>query len=187
MDERKDIRSIKTQNTLFDALLKLLQTNNFEKIKVVDICNEASVNRSTFYAHYRDKYELLLDYVNTLKESLLRELEKNMYDVNTRDYYMEMISLILDHIDEKREIYYPILINNKSSSIIDIISDVIVRDINKRLEVSNVRQGSVPTDILVLFCLGAVSSIIISWLQNKDKYSKEDILNYLNQLLPVIE
>lgn len=184
MEVKKDLRIVKTQNALYNSLIKLIKDKPFEEIKVADICNDALVNRSTFYAHYSDKYDLFIDFINNLKDTMLKDLEQNEQIVNTKKYYMEMISLILDHIESKKDIYSSILISNKSGIIFDIIGDVAVKDINKRMEISNIHQGNVPTDIMVIFYLGAVTSVGIEWLRDKDKYNKEDILNYLDELIP---
>ena len=184
MADKKDLRIVKTQNALYNSLIKLIKDKPFEEIKVADICNDALVNRSTFYAHYSDKYDLFIDFINNLKDTMLKDLEQNEQIVNTKKYYMEMISLILDHIESKKDIYSSILISNKSGIIFDIIGDVAVKDINKRMEISNIHQGNVPTDIMVIFYLGAVTSVGIEWLRGKDKYNKEDILNYLDELIP---
>ena len=74
MNEKTDLRIIKTKKILFETLLKLMKQKNFDKIKISDICEEALINRSTFYAHYQDKYELLDDLVEDLKVSLLLTL-----------------------------------------------------------------------------------------------------------------
>jgi AcrR family transcriptional regulator len=44
---------------LHEALGKLLEKKEFEKISVQDIADQASVNRVTFYDHYPDKFALL--------------------------------------------------------------------------------------------------------------------------------
>ena len=49
----------KTQKKFEESLLKLMETKKFEAITVNDITELADVNRSTFYRHYLDKYELL--------------------------------------------------------------------------------------------------------------------------------
>ena len=77
MKEKTDLRIIKTNKILFDALLKLMKKKNFEKIKISDICEKALINRSTFYAHYEDKYELLMALFEEQKISLLEKLENN--------------------------------------------------------------------------------------------------------------
>ncbi len=186
MKETKDLRVIKTQKALFDAIIKLMRNKAFEEIKVADICHEALINRSTFYAHYNDKYELLVDFIEELKNTLLKALEENTHIVNTKNYYMEMIRLILDHVELKRDIYSSILMSNRSSIIIDILVEVAVKDINKRIEIDNIHKGNVPTDILVKFYLGAVTGVIMDFLNNKNKYSKQELLTYLDELMPEI-
>ena len=67
MDKKTDLRIIKTKKVLFDALISLLEEMPFEEIKISDICDRALINRSTFYSHYQDKYELLSNYIYELK------------------------------------------------------------------------------------------------------------------------
>lgn len=60
----EDIRITKNKRSIESALLQLLEEKPFEKITVHDICQLALVSRSTFYAHYVDKYALLEHVVN---------------------------------------------------------------------------------------------------------------------------
>ena len=74
MDEKKkDLRIIKTRKALYNAFEELMKSKPFEQIKVSDICKKALINRSTFYSHYNDKYELLVDFINVLKEEFVNE------------------------------------------------------------------------------------------------------------------
>ena len=56
MTNKNDLRVIKTNKALFNALLDLMKEKTFEEIKISDVCSKALINRSTFYAHYNDKY-----------------------------------------------------------------------------------------------------------------------------------
>ncbi|HAH60530.1 MAG TPA: TetR family transcriptional regulator, partial [Treponema sp.] len=42
-----------------NALIELVEQKKFDEITISDICRLAGVNRSTFYAHYSNKVELL--------------------------------------------------------------------------------------------------------------------------------
>lgn len=183
MVNNKDLRVIKTRKTLFDSLIILMKDKSFEEIKVSDICEIALINRSTFYSHYQDKYELVMDFIKYLEESILKELEKNNKIFNTKEYYMETIKLIIDYIDERKDIYHSILINNRNSILLDIITNSIEKDINSRIDEGIILNKNLPSDIVSKFYIGAVSNIIIEWLQNKIKYSKEDIIKYLDVLI----
>lgn len=54
-----DPRIRRTRQLLQEALGKLLEKHEFEKISVQDIAEAATVNRATFYDHYADKFALL--------------------------------------------------------------------------------------------------------------------------------
>lgn len=131
MDEKKrDLRIIKTKKALYNAFEELMKSKPFEQIKVSDICNEALINRSTFYDHYADKYDLLEEYINSLKDSLTEEITKeNNIEKNTKEYYIEIIKLLLLHIQKKRDTYIAIMINNRNSITNDILYDILNRAI----------------------------------------------------------
>ena len=54
-----DIRVQKTKKAIADAFLRMTGKKPIEKITVTDIVTEAQINKSTFYAHYRDIYDLM--------------------------------------------------------------------------------------------------------------------------------
>ena len=58
--ETVDPRIRRTRQLLQQALEKLLETKEFDKISVQDIADQATVNRATFYDHYADKSALLV-------------------------------------------------------------------------------------------------------------------------------
>lgn len=176
---KTDLRIIKTNNTLYDALINLLKEKTFEEIKVSDICQKALVNRSTFYAHFNDKYELFMSLINSLKESLQTEL-KSIEETNLKDYYLKMIEVFLNHIEGKEQIYKSILINNRSSIIMDMIYDTITEDINQKVTKND---KDVPNEIFTAYYLGAIVNTGIEWFKNDKKYSKDKMIEYLDRLM----
>ena len=184
MKEKTDLRIIKTNKILFDALLKLMKKKNFEKIKISDICEEALINRSTFYAHYEDKYELLMALFEEQKISLLEKLENNENTNFSKEYLMELLNIIINHIDDNRDIYSAILSNNRNGILIDFLIDVIERDVSDKLKDNNdIKNSNLPLDIIVKFYSGGLINIGISWLTHKEKYNREQLLSYINELI----
>lgn len=53
-----DIRAQKSRNKIIDTFLELRSKKNLEKITVTEICKVAKINKSTFYAHFHDIYDL---------------------------------------------------------------------------------------------------------------------------------
>ncbi len=53
-----DLRTLKTERAIKNAFTLLRSKKELEKITVKELCEEACINKSTFYAHYRDIYDL---------------------------------------------------------------------------------------------------------------------------------
>lgn len=179
MTNKTDLRIVKTNNTLYDALVLLLKDKTFEEIKVSDICQKALVNRSTFYSHFNDKYELFMSLINNLKQELENDL-KSIEEDNLKDYYLKMIEVFLNHIEGKENIYRSILINNRNSIIMDMIYDTITEDVNSKMKDN---EKNVPNDIFTSYYLGAIVNVGVEWFKNDKKYSKNEILEYLDKLM----
>lgn len=82
------------------VLLHLLQTKDFEKITVREICEEAGVNRSTFYAHYQDIYEMMEQMEDRLNDELIeryRDVRLNPDAPLSEDALLPLLSHIRDH------------------------------------------------------------------------------------------
>ncbi|MCM1053387.1 MAG: TetR/AcrR family transcriptional regulator [Ruminococcus sp.] len=185
MSKNEDLRITKTKKALFNSLLELMKIKAFEEITISDICEVALVNRSTFYTHFDDKYELLVALLDNQKSILLNELRKNEEEVNTKEYFMEMLKIIILHAEENRNVYSSILLKNRNGILIDILLDVVKRDIDDRLEKDfNPNNNTIPRSFISRFYLGAILSIGLDWLSENKKYTKEEILLYIDKLIP---
>jgi AcrR family transcriptional regulator len=58
--DKTDRRVRRTRQLLRDALLELALERGYGRVRLQDILDKADVGRSTFYAHYRDKDDLLV-------------------------------------------------------------------------------------------------------------------------------
>jgi AcrR family transcriptional regulator len=65
-----DRRVRRTRQLLRDALMELTLERGYDRVTVQDILDKADVGRSTFYAHYRDKDDLLVSEFEALHPSL---------------------------------------------------------------------------------------------------------------------
>ena len=185
LKEKTDLRIVKTKKILFNSLLNLMKIKNFEKIKISDICEESLVNRSTFYAHYDDKYELLIDLFEERKLSLLKDFEDNENKAFSKEYLMELLSILIDHIEENKEIYSAILANNRNGILIDFLIDAIEKDVSERLKGnSEIKASDLPLDIIVKFYAGGLINIGIDCITRTKKYSKKELLLYIDKLIP---
>ena len=60
---KSESKYFNTSRLMNQALLKLLEEKEFEYITIKELCQKAGVNRSTFYLHYENMNDLLVDYM----------------------------------------------------------------------------------------------------------------------------
>lgn len=104
MKNTKVDRRVKyTKMILKESFIKLLTKKDIAKITVKEICEEADINRATFYAHYADQYDLMRKIEDELFQnvgSYLEEYIKSKADINL----VEMIEKIFEYIKENAEL-----------------------------------------------------------------------------------
>lgn len=92
-----DPRIRRTRALLHQALGKLLETKEFDKISVQDIAEAATVNRATFYDHYADKFALLQCMVGERFEQLLEERQVQ-FDGGCSSALQSLVRSVCDYL-----------------------------------------------------------------------------------------
>lgn len=114
MNKKLDRRKKYTRMVLKDSLIALLRVKPLTKITVKEICEKADVNRSTFYAHYQDHFDLL----EKIEEEVISNIEKafDEYDVLKDDESLELIEILLKYAADNFDLFYTLLIINRDDS-----------------------------------------------------------------------
>jgi len=82
------------------AMLELMNTMPFDKITVRLICEKAEVNRSTFYAHYTDIYDMIGQMETNLQKKLLENypVPEKVIPLS-RESFLIFLKFIREHIN----------------------------------------------------------------------------------------
>src|SRR4051794_37293083 len=99
-DKRNDRRSRRTRRTLGQALVDLMLEKRYDTITVQEIIDRANVGRSTFYAHYLDKEDLLQTEVSELVERLSMHMDHNA----ASNHLIPSLEL-LTHLQDSYQLY----------------------------------------------------------------------------------
>ncbi|MBT1173047.1 TetR family transcriptional regulator [Bifidobacterium sp. MA2] len=57
--DNRDLRVVRTYESLFGAFERLMAVKRLEDITVSELCDEAMVRRATFYSHFSDKSDFV--------------------------------------------------------------------------------------------------------------------------------
>lgn len=96
---KTDVRARYTRRVIIDAFVDLWQQKPLAKITVREICEKAQINRSTFYKHYQDCYDLR----DRLEEETLDNLEQVFAAIPTAGL-QPVLTSVLQFMQSNREI-----------------------------------------------------------------------------------
>ena len=85
---------------LKNALIDIMKTKSIHLVSIKEICEEADVNRSTFYRHYNTQYDL---YDDIIEDMIEEKEEASMSDlteiINSDDAVQLTFDSFLDDFD----------------------------------------------------------------------------------------
>ncbi len=95
-----------------EAMLEMLETKNFSEITVSDLCRKSGVNRSTFYSHYSNTFDLLQE----IKDRMISDFVKSFDGLSETDdiaTYIdnEHLNIYLNFIKDNLKLFRTAAIN----------------------------------------------------------------------------
>ena len=175
---KMDRRVKYTMSLLKGALIDIMEEKHISQITVKELCDSADVNRSTFYAHYTDVYDLLRQMENELFDKLSAFLSEQDYD-DRIPVTVKKLEQILKYVSQEDKSLRVMLGEN---------SDIAIqRDIMQYLGVAelqaNIKASDEIREYISLYCIYGCISIIRKWLQDEMPESPEEIATLMYKLL----
>lgn len=171
-----DPRILRTRQLIKDAVIELLQEMDIEKISVNRLAERATINRVTFYLHYRDIPDMLEKMADEMVQDIRQVMNRNPLNLNSTDEeYWKMLVKMLEHIQEHAKFYKVILTSKQSTVFRDRLLSVITEMISVRLERgesdSNISTENIQKDITIWYGSSALIGTIIAWLRKDMPYT----------------
>lgn len=178
---KTDRRVRKTRAQLRAGLARIMQTKSIKEITVKELVDEVDINRSTFYLHYTDIYQML----DSIEENLLQEISEAMDTLPDNpaegDSY-PFITRMFSILEENRDICSALLGSNGDMAFVTRIEIMIADTIISRL------KEELPDDIQDItytyaFCLTGCVGMVKAWLSSENSDSPQHMANLTHQLV----
>ncbi|MFS1512620.1 TetR/AcrR family transcriptional regulator [Chengkuizengella sp. SCS-71B] len=165
-EQKKDRRVQRTRNLLHEALQELMIEKGYEAITVQDLIDRANIGRSTFYSHFVDKEELLVENVNILRE-LIKEQMVKIETIKTKAFRFEFSLSFLQHAQDSKRLWKA-TVAPSGLFVLHHIKRVISDLIREEITISNSFNSlKIPQDIAVEFVVNTLMSLIHWWMDGE--------------------
>lgn len=110
----QNVKIKRSKNALKQALLILMKHKKLSGITIKELCEEARLNRSTFYANYSDIYELLHDIHTDIFDEMYQNIkeEPEASRDHVRKVQTEAVARIILYLQDNLDIFQLLLANN---------------------------------------------------------------------------
>jgi len=194
-DKRPDRRVNRTRSALRSALLDLLDEKSYDAITVEEITARADVSRPTFYLHYKDKDDLLVEHLNDIADEKVSELLKVPLDAwrmqetvsGPQAQPVRPVLVAFQHVAEYADLYRLVLHGEGGSQLSERLNRIIRRAVDAFLRAkleSGEMQFNLPLPIALLanYFSGAFLGCVNWWLEEGLSLSPEEMTRHFQQL-----
>lgn len=171
----EDARIIKTRKYLKEALLSLLSTSNLSDINVARLCNKAEINRSTFYAHYKNVLELYEEIVNKYNDTVCNYIYK-IY--TTRNENTDHVVDFIKYTEKNSELFMFIFKNSNSMEKNNPSYKRLENVFKEKYKGINLNPS-----YIINYFIYAGGSILYTWIKNGKKEKIDDVAFIMRKMV----
>ncbi|MEY8752796.1 TetR/AcrR family transcriptional regulator [Alkalicoccobacillus gibsonii] len=172
MNEKIDRRKRYTRHALKEALVGLLKEKSISSITVKELCEMADINRSTFYGHYTDPYDLLEKISEEVVDDMYNTL--NQYNFNEEEEALQMTEKILEYAAEKSDLCQVLLSGSADTTfkrqVMELTQRIIMKDYMKTMNM----QEEISSYLPLLVLSGSIDAIE-NWLVHGQQESPKEM------------
>ncbi len=197
---KTDRRIQRTRQSLHTALLQLIKEKGYDATSTEEIAERANVGRATFYLHYKDKEDLLLEEFREMANEKVRVLSEIPFSTWLQPEEgvksargkktappLPPLLIVFEHIYENSELYHILLKSEKSSRIVErirkIITEAIASFVEARAQTDPVQLVfQVPVEFFAAFFSGALLSTVDWWLEEEMRHTPREVTQLFQSL-----
>ena len=185
MSQRKPDRRVqRTRSQLRDALMSLIPEKGYDAVTIEDITERADLGRTTFYLHYKDKDELLMQSLEAVYDDLVTQINARTIEdwvANGQGPW----TLAFQHAEENAR-FYQIIISGQGGGVIKQQVQAYIAATAKETIGARAQElgtsPSIPIDVLSNYIASSLLGLIAWWLEEERPFTAAQMDDYFRQL-----
>lgn len=176
----KDQRRAQTKKALLDALVICLEDQDFNDITTIRLVQTAGISRSSFYTHYKDKYEMIDSYQKELFHKLEYIFDK--YEGKKEGAFLEIFEFLT-----REKLLSALLSTNGSKEIQDFLIHKLQRMIAEDFIDPTAEERDLKgfeKDYASIYFAHAIFGACQAWINKGKKESPQEMTDFLLRFIP---
>jgi len=173
-----DTRVQYSKSALQKALLKILKNKSIDKVTIKELCEQAKLNRGTFYLHYSTPNDLLKEIEQTFIDENMSYFSPYFHDGYETNQLARMFTCIL----QNRNVCQVIMGRNGNPKFIDRLRQLMRKGVIEgwRAEFPNYAEEDL--DYIYHFLFSGSMQLILNWIEDDHGLSTTDLAWRLDRL-----
>nr|WP_244988340.1 TetR/AcrR family transcriptional regulator [Paenibacillus xylanexedens] len=168
---------MRTRQLIRGAFVELLQEMDIEKLSVNKIAERATINRVTFYLHYRDITDMMEKMADEMIENIERivdEYAPHFEKQRTEEAWPVLVKL-LEHFAENASFYQVVLATKRTpiftERLLKLLSTLVKAKIDRVEMEDELEESGIHKEIAIWYGSSALIGTIVAWLRKDMPYS----------------
>lgn len=195
-EKREDRRVSRTRRLLRDALMGLILERGYDAVTVEEIAQRADLGRTTFYLHYRDKEDLLLESIDAIIDDLIAQIAHLPLEFWEAPAFLEgesgarpesPILLVFRHAAEHIDLYRVMLrgegVTKAQGRIRATIASAASEFFALTAQTNQIAlQPEIALDFFVNYFASSLMGVLTWWLETEMPYSPERMADMFQRM-----
>ncbi|WP_249870824.1 TetR/AcrR family transcriptional regulator [Oceanobacillus saliphilus] len=177
-------RKNRTKEHLQQALIALIKEKGFHSVSVKDIVYYAKYNRSTFYTHYQDKFDLAEDLMHSYLQGLEQSVGKpyqSKRNVSTDQLNKNSFNII-SYIYDNRSFFELINYRDTIPELHSRFPQTILKIYQEKFEFKTLHNLPVDMDYFTRYTAYGFYGLIFNWINTGYETSQEEFIHEVIKL-----
>lgn len=178
-----------TKMVLEDSFIKLLEKKDISQITITEICENADINRATFYAHYSDQNDLLKKIEYKLLDNINAHLAK-LDQKNNKVSAVLIAEKIFEYIQENARLCRLLLSERGDftfqKQIMTLVYDKIITEITDNNKITK-EDAEYVYSFTITGCVGFVQKWLDDDMKKSPRYMAETVIKLTLGLISLLK
>lgn len=185
---KEDLRVMRTRMTINQVFIELVKEKGFENVSVKDIAEAAMINRSTFYSHYKDKFDLMQQLLMKALEAMSTSESGNLLKEDNKIYVKEItdtITRMLLMVQEEKDFYFSLIQSVDWRILKDTLWESVVKNYKEILDRLTIKESDleIPIEVVANYSISIVMNLLNWWLSDDNDMTAAQLAHLMVKMI----